>query len=55
MVTQEQIDNAIENCKWKKDMCGIDICRCGVLPCSHVIEKGLCYTLIELFKENNND
>lgn len=49
-ITQEMIDDAIKNCIWKKDICGVDICRGEVTPCIHVIDAGKCDVLIELFK-----
>lgn len=50
-VTQEQIDEAIKNCYWRKDLGGVDVCRGELTPCTRVIEKGNCDTLKELFAE----
>jgi len=47
-VTQEEINKAINECKWKSDF---DVCRGMCLPCHRVIEKGQCNTLIELFRK----
>lgn len=51
-VTQEQIDEAIKNCFWRKDAGGVDVCRGEVAPCMRIIEKGKCDTLKKLFAES---
>ena len=54
-VTQEQIDEAIKNCFWRKDMGGVDVCRGDLTPCMRVIEKGNCDTLKKLFAESEDE
>ena len=49
-ITQEMIDDAIKNCIWRKELCGVYICRGEVTPCSHVIDKSKCDALIQLFR-----
>ena len=49
-ITQEMIDDAIKNCIWRKEVHGVYICRGEVAPCSNVIDKGKCDTLIKLFR-----
>lgn len=54
-ITQEMIDDAIKNCKWLSQNRGFgtaipDICSGACLPCSKVIDRGQCDTLIELFR-----
>lgn len=51
-ITQKQIDIAIKNCVWRRDVTGIPVCTGSVLPCQAVIEKGQCDTLIRLFNGN---
>lgn len=48
-ITKEMIDKAIKDCFWRKDVCGVDVCRGMLTPCASVIESGKCDTLIELF------
>ena len=47
--TQKEIDTAIKECRWRKDLAGANVCTGRVLPCAVVIEKGKCDTLRELF------
>ena len=54
-VTQEQIDKAIKECYWRKEVSGVDICGGMLAPCKRIIEKGQCDTLIKLFRGENND
>lgn len=39
---QEMILKSIEECYWRKEVYGVDICTGSVLPCAAVIEKGEC-------------
>lgn len=48
-VTDEEIDQAIYNCKWKKDIGGEDICSAYCIPCVKAIEDGKCDALINLY------
>lgn len=54
-ITQEQIDKAIKECFWKKEVGGVNICRGVLAPCQVIIEKGQCDTLIKLFRGEIND
>ena len=32
----------IENCKEKRNMCGIEICMIQTIPCKFLVERGKC-------------
>lgn len=49
--TQEDINKAIHDCFWRKDICGVDICAGNCCPCALEIERGRCDTLRRLFAE----
>ena len=49
-ITQEMIDDCLKNCIWRQELGGISVCRGEVTPCSHVIDKGKCDALIQLFR-----
>lgn len=48
-ITQEQIDDAINNCEWKKDCHGVAVCGGELGACIRIIESGKCPILRELF------
>lgn len=48
-ITQKQIDDAINNCEWKRDCKGVDICGGEIGVCGRIIESGKCPILRELF------
>lgn len=54
-IAQEQIDNAINECKWlsqnQSDSLIPGICSGYCLPCTRIIEIGKCDTLIALFSK----
>lgn len=50
-LTEKQIDDAIEGCKWLQKFEGIYICRGMVFSCYNVINRGDCPTLRELFQK----
>lgn len=55
-ITQEQIDNAIENCILRNVVFnGVYICRGEVAPCFNVIDSGKCDVLKELFRGEANE
>lgn len=54
-VTQEEIDNAIQNCMWRQSFLGIDICSGNCAPCSHEIDNGRCDKLRRLFADKNKE
>ena len=47
----EEANKAIEQCSWRRDVCGVAVCAGMCYPCSKVIENGTCDTLTELFKK----
>ena len=53
-LTQEQINKAIQECKWLSQNDGErlipDMCKGYCLPCARVIDTGKCDTLIKLFR-----
>lgn len=48
-ITQEQIDDAINNCEWKRDCHGVTVCGGELGACVRIIESGKCPILRELF------
>ena len=57
-MTDEDIKQAIKNCKWNDNIFNGSnrddrevICRGMCLPCLKVIDSGKCDTLIELFRK----
>ena len=52
-ITKEAINEAIDNCEWRMDVCGAFVCteNCGV--CRVEIEQGRCDTLKRLFANSN--
>lgn len=48
---QEKILQSIKECRWRKDMFGIDICTGNVLPCVRVIGKGDCELIKQKFAD----
>ena len=50
-ITEKEINEAIEHCRWRQDFMGTVICSgsCGV--CCVEINSGRCDTLKRLFKE----
>lgn len=53
-ITEQQINDAVKNCKWRQEFCGIDICAGEVSPCVRIIEQGKCVTLMELISGKEN-
>lgn len=51
-ITQKQIDGAIKNCYWRKDIGGVPVCTGDLIPCHRCIELGKCDTLRKLFEGN---
>jgi len=54
-IKQEDIDKAIKECYWRKDVCGASVCSGMLAPCSRIIEKGQCDTLISLYRSKEGD
>ena len=55
MLTDKDIQDAIENCKWRKDLHGTWICEGDIVPCLKHIDDGRCDTLIRLFAKKGAD
>ena len=55
MITDEQINEAIENCIWRKKTYDVYICMGDIAPCTKHINDGLCFTLKELFGREGAD
>ena len=55
MITQEQINKAIQNCIWRQEVGEVYICRGDVCPCEKHIAEGRCITLIELFNTEGKE
>ena len=51
MLTDKDIQNAIEECQWRKNLAGTWICTGDIVPCLKHIDDGRCDTLIRLFME----
>lgn len=49
-IKQKDIDKAIKECYWRKDIDGASVCSGMLAPCSRIIEKGQCDTLISLYR-----
>lgn len=54
-IRQEDIDRAIKNCYWRKDVGGVSVCGGMLAPCKRVIERGKCDTLIQLYKGGDSE
>ena len=53
-ITQEDIDKAIKECYWRKDVGGVSVCGGMLAPCQRTIEKGQCDTLINLYRDRED-
>ena len=53
-MTDKDIQEAIDNCIWRRDVSGIWICAGDVVPCEKHIHDGRCHTLIELFAKEGD-
>ena len=53
MLTDKDIHDAIENCRWRKEFDGTWICGGDIVPCLKHIDDGLCDTLKRLFAKEN--
>ena len=50
-ITEEELQKAVDNCFWKIDMDGVDVCKGALAPCLRIIEKGECDTIKDLVLE----
>lgn len=48
-ITQKEIDDTINNCEWKINCNGVDVCGGELGACGRIIESGKCPILKELF------
>lgn len=48
-MTDKDIQEAIENCFWRKNIGGVYVCSGDIVPCEKHIYDGKCPTLIELY------
>lgn len=51
MLTDTDIQSAIETCIWRKDIGGAWVCAGDIVPCLKHIEDGKCDTLMRLFEK----
>ena len=51
-MTDKDIQETIDNCYWRADLDGVNVCKGELTPCMRVIEKGNCDTLKKLFAES---
>ncbi len=54
MTDDEEINDVIKKCTWRKNVQGISVCRGMAGACSRVIESGKCDTLREYFQNPNS-
>lgn len=56
MMSEKEINDAINNCKWRNESIpDVPICSGEVLPCSKTIDSGKCPTLKKLFRKDTQD
>lgn len=48
-MTDKDIQEAINDCIWRMNVCGVWVCEGDVVPCEKHIHDGKCPTLIELY------
>ena len=49
MLTDKDVQDAVENCIWRKDLGGTWVCTGDIVPCLKHIDDGQCDTLKKLF------
>lgn len=54
-ITEEEIKEAIRNCKWRQDFHGTDICAGNCNLCFKEIEAGRCDTLKRLVEKHTKE
>ena len=52
---EEKAKEAIQDCYWRKNIHGVFVCEADLCPCIKVIEDGKCSTLLELFKNEQDN
>ena len=55
MLTDKDIQDAVENCFWRKDVQGVWVCSGDIVPCLKHTDDGRCIMLQELFAEERNE
>ena len=55
MLTDKDIQSAIETCIWRKDVGGVWVCTGDIVPCLKHIDDGKCDTLMRLFEQEGAD
>ena len=55
MITDKDVQEAIETCLWRKDIGGVWICSGDLVPCKKHIYDGKCPTLIEFFSKEKGE
>lgn len=55
MLTDKDIQDAVENCFWRKDVQVVWVCSGDIVPCLKHIDDGGCIMLQELFAEERNE
>lgn len=57
--TDEDIQKEFNDCHFRQECAGVDICRGSCAPCTNVIESGQCAMLADYFckqkEADNND
>ena len=53
MLTDKDIQDAIENCEWRRNVCNVWVCGGDIVPCYKHIDDGRCDTLKKLFAERS--
>lgn len=54
-MTDKDIQEAIDNCIWRRDILGAWVCGADIVPCEKHIYDGKCPTLIELYAKERGD
>lgn len=54
MLTDKDIQDAIEKCEWRRNFGGIWVCVGDIVPCIKHINDGRCDTLMKLFTKERS-
>lgn len=49
----KDIQKAFNECHFRIEFDGVDVCRCMCAPCTHIIDHGQCPMLKEYFTKYN--
>lgn len=47
-ITQADVNKAIKECYWRKEVASVSICAANCIPCVKVIDSGKCEALRKL-------